>query len=355
MKISIAESSLRFPYEFDTFTISEAENPTKVEMSIGSTIILSTCLTPDANGNIAFNDMGNYISCRLEHIAKGGINTSPEFVITANEKELCRTSLIQCAARINATAEEVVNNCFLTTAVIGTKMIPADVKNERLAWYNVNQADTYNGVDIEATWVDIDNRQVLTTQQRILATEGEDNCYFSAANVAPYLMNPPHTAGAWMLVQYTAIRGARRMSYEIAPHGMGTQEVTQLCFLNIFGQMDSVYFFGRVTHVAKPTYTSARVGSMTCNYKTEIKQTWKAETSNLNDGELALVHDIMQAKQVWWNGRQVTLTDAEVKNTSEQHEQRTATLTWQLSTDGMTHEGMLPIRTFDMSFDKTFK
>lgn len=350
MDITPTIPTVVFPHEIDQFTITGVTTDTPITITLGTTTILSATLTPTPQGTIPFTDMAAYISERMQAIALDGY-TPLTLTIAAAGTTLATTTLRYCTATLTATAQDVIRDAFLTTAVAGIKTIPADSCEEYLAWAPQSATERRQGPLIRATWYSPTLHRTAITEQILPILH--KTTHTAIANVSPATLQPPATG--YHLTAYTATLAARTMRYQIAPTGL-TQATTPttLTFTNIFGLADRFYFYGTLTTQVKPTYTAARIGSATTNYHIEANPTYTATTGPLNPSTHALLRDLLTARQVWMGTTPVTLTEADYKTTDSPTDIQTATVTFRRQTEGITQPDILPHSTFDTTFDYTF-
>ena len=164
----------------------------------------------------------------------------------------------------------------------------------------------------------------------------------------------PSSGATRQPVGYDVTVGLRTMRYRLAPWDADAAPVTTLDFTNVFGVEDSLYIYGEVEEALKPTYTQVVVGGSAYNANVEAQAEFKATTGALNAAEVALIKDVMTAREVWHDDTPIIITAAELKGTNAYNTADSATLSWRESQGGLAVLTPLPVRTFDLTFDGTF-
>lgn len=263
-----------------------------------------------------------------------------------------------CRQRLYINGADFVQRSFLTMAGGGCKVVPK-LASELLVWKpSDEEREQERPVSVRVTMLDLTTGETrrIGSEFRAEAYNDELLCYntspgYIVGNLEEY---GPSSGATRQPVGYDVTVGQRTMRYRLAPWDADAAPVTTLDFTNVFGLSDSLYIYGEVEEALKPTYTQVVVGGSAYNANVEAQAEFKATTGALNAAEVALIKDVMTAREVWHDDTPVTITAAEIKGTNAYNTADSATLSWRESQGGLAVLTPLPVRTFDMTFDGTF-
>ena len=236
-------------------------------------------------------------------------------------------------------------------------MVPK-LASERLVWKPSDEERKQEyPVSVRVTYMDLTTGETRRIGSDFRADTYNDEllCYNTSPGYIVALEQCGPSSGATSQpVSYDVTVGQRTMRYRLAPWDADAAPVTTLDFTNVFGLSDSLYIYGEVEEALKPTYTQVVVGGSAYNANVEAQAEFKATTGALNAAEVALIKDVMTAREVWHDDTPVTITAAEIKGTNAYNTADSATLSWRESQGGLAVLTPLPVRTFDLTFDATF-
>lgn len=361
MPISLSTTlpALAFASEIQDLNFSGGTpgKPCPIMLTLGGTEVLDTNLTPDTVGHFALHDLGWLISTHASAMATQG-QWLTELRIEADKKLLATVSIMPCRQRLYINGADFVQRSFLTMAGGGCKVVPK-LASERLVWKpSDEERKQERPVSVRVTLMDLTTGETrrIGSEFRAEKYNNELLCYntspgYIVGNLEEY---GPLGGATSQPVGYEVTVGQRTMRYRLAPWDADAAPVTTLDFTNVFGLSDSLYIYGEVEEALKPTYTPVVVGGSAYNVNVEAQAEFKATTGALNAAEVALIKDVMTAREVWHDDTPVTITAAEIKGTNAYNTADSATLSWRESQGGLAVLTPLPVRTFDITFDETF-
>ena len=330
--------------------------PCHIILTLSGAEVLDTYLTPDTAGHFALHDLGWLISTHASAMAKKG-QWLTELRIEADRTQLATVSIMPCRQRLYINGADFVQRSFLTMAGGGCKVVPK-LASELLVWLpSDEEREQERPVSVRVTYMDLTTGETrrIGSEFRAEAYNDELLCYNTSPGYIVALEQCGPSSGATSQpVGYDVTVGQRTMRYRLAPWDADAAPVTTLDFTNVFGLSDSLYIYGEVEEALKPTYTQVVVGCSAYNANVEAQAEFKATTGALNAAEVALIKDVMTAREVWHDDTPVTITAAEIKGTNAYNTADSATLSWRESQGGLAVLTPLPVRTFDLTFDGTF-
>lgn len=360
VKLTTTLPTLAFATEIQDLGFSGGTfgTPCHISITLGGAEVLDTYLTPDARGDFALHDLGWLISTHATAAMASRGKWLTELRIEADSKLLATVSIMPCRQRLYINGADFVQRSFLTMAGGGCKVVPK-LATELLVWKpSDEERKQERPVSVRVTLMDLTTGKTRRIGSEFRADEygNELLCYntspgYIVGNLEQY---GPYTGATWQPVSYDVTVGQRTMRYRLAPWDADAAPVTTLSFTNVFGVEDSLYIYGEVEEALKPTYTQVLVGGAAYNANVEAQTEFKATTGALNAAEVALIKDVMTAREVWRDDTPITITSAELKGTNAYNTADSATLTWRESQSGLSVLTPLPVRTFDMTFDETF-
>lgn len=330
--------------------------PCHITLTLSGAEVLDTYLTPDTVGHFGLHDLGWLISTHASAMAKKG-QWLNELRIKADDTQLATVSIMPCRQRLYINGADFVQRSFLTMAGGGCKVVPK-LASERLVWKpSDEEREQERPVSVRVTYMDLTTGETrrIGSEFRAEKYNNELLCYNTSPGYIVALEQCGPSSGATSQpVGYDVTVGQRTMRYRLAPWDADAAPVTTLDFTNVFGLSDSLYIYGEVEEALKPTYTQVVVGGSAYNANVEAQAEFKATTGALNAAEVALIKDVMTAREVWHDDTPVTITAAEIKGTNAYNTADSATLSWRESQGGLAVLTPLPVRTFDITFDETF-
>lgn len=344
-------------HELD-FTGGTFGTPCHITLTLGSATVLDTNLMPDPAGDFSLSDIGWLLSTYATAAMDSRGHWLTELRIEADSKLMGSAKIMPCRQSLYISGADFVQRSFLTMAGGGCKVVPK-LATELLVWMPSDEERKQElPVSVRVTMMDLATGETRRIDSEFRADEygNELLCYntspgYIVGNLEQY---GPYTGATRQPVSYDVTVGQRTMRYRLAPWDADAAPVTTLSFTNVFGLSDSIYLYGEVEEALKPTYTQVVVGGSAYNANVEAQAEFKATTGALNAAEVALLKDVMTAREVWHDDTPVTITAAEIKGTNAYNTADSATLSWRESQSGLSVLTPLPVRTFDMTFDATF-
>lgn len=331
--------------------------PCHIRLTLGGITVLDTNLMPDTTGYFALHDLGwllsTYATAAMGLLGKW----LTELRIEADKKLMGTVKIMPCRQSLYINGADFVQRSFLTLAGGGCKVVPK-LATERLVWMpSDEERKQERPVSVRVTYMDLTTGETRRIGSEFRAEEYNDEllCYnTSPGYIVAVEQFGPLTGRTSQPVSYDVTVGQRTMRYRLAPWDADAAPVTTLDFTNVFGVADSLYIYGEVEEALKPTYTQVVVGGAAYNANVEAQTEFKATTGALNAAEVALIKDVMTAREVWRDDTPITITAAELKGTNAYNTADSATLSWRESQSGLSVLTPLPVRTFDLAFDTTF-
>lgn len=331
--------------------------PCHILLTLGGITVLDTNLMPDTTGYFALHDLGWLLSTYATAAMGTQGKWLTELRIEADKKLMGTVKIMPCRQSLYINGADFVQRSFLTMAGGGCKVVPK-LATERLVWMpSDEERKQERPVSVRVTYMDLTTGETLRFGSEFRAEEYNDEllCYnTSPGYIVAVEQFGPLTGRTSQPVSYDVTVGQRTMRYRLAPWDADAAPVTTLDFTNVFGVADSLYIYGEVEEALKPTYTQVVVGGAAYNANVEAQAEFKATTGALNAAEVALIKDVMTAREVWRDDTPITITAAELKGTNAYNTADSATLSWRESQSGLSVLTPLPVRTFDLAFDTTF-
>lgn len=344
-------------HELD-FTGGTYGTPCNILLTLGGTTVLDTNLMPDTTGHFSLHDIGWLLSTYATAAMDSMGEWLTELRIKADSKLMCTVKIMPCRQGLYINGADFVQRSFLTMAGGGCKVVPK-LATELLVWMpSDEERELTRPVSVRVTLLNLTTGESRRIGSEFRAEKYNNDllCYntsprYIVGNIEGY---GPHTGATIQPVSYDVTVGQRTMRYRLAPWDADEAPVTTLAFTNVFGVADSLYIYGEVEESLKPTYTQVVVGGAAYNANVEAQTEFKATTGALNAAEVALLKDVMTAREVWRDDTPITITAAELKGTNAYNTADSATLSWRESQSGLSVLTPLPVHTFDMTFDATF-
>lgn len=360
VRLSSELPALAFATEIQDLNFSGGTygTPCPIRLTLGGATVLDTNLMPDTTGHFALHDLGWLLSTYATAAMGTRRTWSTELRIEVDKKLMATVNIMPCRQSLYINGADFVQRSFLTLAGGGCKVVPK-LATERLVWLPSDEERKQEyPVSVRVTLLDLTTGKTRRIGAEFRAEEYNDEllCYntspgYIVGNLEQY---GPYTGATSQPVSYDVTVGQRTMRYRLAPWDADAAPVTTLDFTNVFGVADSLYIYGEVEEALKPTYTQVVVGGAAYNANVEAQAESKATTGALNAAEVALIKDVMTAREVWRDDTPITITAAELKGTNAYNTADSATLSWRESQSGLSVLTPLPVRTFDLAFDATF-
>lgn len=343
---------------------TRASYSAKFELCHGTETILSETYVPDINNEITIRDLSSLINPYLQDsiVSLFEVTISVQDTVTHSNIANLATSFtaLFCKLDINMSARDFTNKFFLST-LMGDKVTAPDRKEYIHLGYEVTDADldSESGfysvtMQVFANYVDeewkkssfvFDKKVELSTLNFQIAT----------IDVSPNNFDRK----GFNLVSYTVEIGSRKQSYVVDTECPDTDPA--IAFINSFGCLETVYFTG--TKELEPSFkrNAAYINGIYKNYYVEEDRNYKANTGVLPESMLCLIDELARSTETFLIekqeiGRRVTITDSETKRDNNWDSLYSASMTYRIANRNQNIlSPLLPNRTFDKTFDNTFR
>ena len=332
-----------FPHQYDSIVFS-ADAPCEFAISSNAGGVLLK-LSPNALGEIRIEDFAQVLRDFTADGKARGFTLSWE----QNSKNF---TVLPCRFDLSNGADTFVFTHFLTLQQ-GAKPTYLGAQ-EFVTLYTVfHSRDTFS---LSLLWA---NQQTGEVRETSLSEEQTDGAVSTGKNyyrldVSPAKFTPP--AEGFALRSYTVAAGKRSLRFILCPL-LDAQPLT-FVFRNCFGQLESFHCFGTMQQEVKPTRSSASFAGKTRNYRVQSAPEFTAQTGILRPCDFALFEDLCTADYVLLgteNGTEVCITDNDFKLSSDLYEPQEGSITWRYANRARRFEVEPAVRTFDKSFDNTFR
>ncbi len=330
-----------FPHEFDSIELA-ASAPVAVRLTVEARTVLETTLTPSAAGIVSLEDLAPLLR---DNAAPG---TFSRLRIELDGAVAGEATLMPCRLWCDATADEMLENRFLTT-LSGTK-VTAPTCREYLS-YLAPQDEDLSGC-IRATFLRPDGSEILTAVggTEVVGTDSDD--MFHTIDVSPFRIRCPEPGAR--LIAYTVEIGTRRQHYRLA----ATPPTASLEFAGAFGFPDTFHFFGTVERELKPSWQTAAMAGRQRTYDVQAVPTHTAMTGLMTEDHLPLLEDLVTATPHALRrdtGETVVVTACDIKTSDDPYSLMEAKVTWRTDRSARRWAPPVGIRTFDETFGGTFR
>lgn len=329
-----------FPHDFDTISLS-ASAPTTITLR-GECVETKMMLTPDGDGVVALQGFADILR---DLTSDGKTRTFTISVGSANYS----FKVLPCKIDLSVSTADFIASHFLTLQR-GEK-VTYDGATEVLTFCNAD--DTPEIPTVQALFYNPDTNKPWTgTYTDVLKTTAQDGFFRLEFNVADFISR----SNGLLLHSITVNVGAREARYTIAPT-MGRRPTT-IIYKNAFGQDDTFHFFGTTLTELKPTRSSASFSGKARNYKVSSVPEYRLTTGTLRPESFHAFDDVCSAELAYLDvkGRpEICITENELKISDDLHEAQQGTLTFRFAQGVRLYDTNDPVRTFDETFDKTFK
>lgn len=328
-----------FPHDYDTISLS-ASAPTAITLR-GEGVETKMTLTPDGAGVVALHgfaailrDLTSDWKPRTFTLSVGSANYS--------------FKVLPCKIDLAVSTEDFIARHFLSLQR-GEK-VTYDGATEILTFCNAE--DTPETPTVQAVFYNSETRKTWTATSNKFQATSQDGVFRLVFNVGEIV--PPNSN--YTLFSILVKVGAREARYTIAPT-MGRRPTT-IIYKNAFGQDDTFHFFGTTLTELKPTRSSASFSGKARNYKVSSIPEYRLTTGTLRPESFDAFNDVCSAEVAYLDvkGRpEICITENEMKISDDLHEAQQGTLTFRFAQGVRLYDPNDPVRTFDETFDMTFK
>ena len=329
-----------FPHDYDTISLS-ASAPTAITLR-GEGVDTKMTLTPVVDGVVALH---GFAAILRDLTSDGKERTFNLSVGSANYSFKVRP----CKIDLAVSTADFIDRHFLTLQR-GEK-VTYDGATEVLTFCNAD--DTPETPTVQALFYNPDTNKPWTgTYTDVLKTTYQDGFFRLEFNVGDFI----ERSNGLLLHSITVKVGAREACYTIAPT-MGRRPTT-IIYKNAFGQDDTFHFFGTTLAELKPTRSSASFYGKARNYKVTSIPEYRMTTGTLRPESFHAFEDVCSSELAYLDvkGRpEICITENELKISDDLHEAQQGTLTFRFSHGVCLYNPNDLLRTFDETFDKTFK
>lgn len=329
-----------FPHDYDTISIT-ASAATTITLR-GEGVETKMTLTPDGAGVVALQ---GFAAILRDLTSDGKART---FTISVGSQNYS-FKVLPCKIDLAVSTADFIARHFLTlqSGAKGTY----NGATEILTYCNAD--DTPETPTVQALFYNRNTYKPWTgTFYNVLKTTSQDGFFRIEFNVADFIAPD----SAFFLHSITVKVGAREARYIIFPT-MGRRPNT-IIYKNAFGQDDTFHFFGTTLTELKPDRSSASFSGKARNYRITSIPEYRLTTGTLRPESFDAFKDVCSAEVAYLDadGRpEVCITENELKLSDDLHEAQQGTLTFRFSQGFRIYDPNDPVRTFDATFDKTFK
>ena len=329
-----------FPHDYATISLT-ASAPTVITLKCEG-VETKTTLTPDGDGVVALQGF----AAILRDLTSDG---KPRTYTISVGSQNYSFKVLPCKIDLAVSTADFIARHFLTLQR-GEKVTYAGA-TEVLTFCNAD--DTPEEPTVQALFYNPDTNKPWTgTYTDVLKTTAQDGFFRLEFNVADFISR----SNGLLLHSITVKVGAREARYTIAPT-MGRRPTT-IIYKNAFGQDDTFHFFGTTLTELKPTRSSASFSGKARNYKVSSIPEYRLTTGTLRPESFDAFNDVCSAELAYLdvNGRpEICITENELKISDDLHEAQQGTITFRFAQGVRLYDPNDPVRTFDKTFDKTFK
>lgn len=328
--------SVAFPHEVDALDISSTA-ATTVELRYADTVIFKSTLYP-IDGTIALRDVASL----LDNYMGATVQAFTVWIDGSNQGE---TSIIPCRMQLDCTAEEWNGGSFLTRT---TNKYTHEGATELISFWGTNPT-----LIITLT---LYNREKgsLQTVKDVRNFTGSFIKNFPLSERVRYLLKGNHTA--FDIVQYSVEVGQAKITYRMIPDGMA-DTLHEFGFINSFMQEEYITLTGEAERELKVERLHAYVGGQYRNFQVDAVPHWTIHSGVLLDGMQGLFDDFISSKKIWRKSDNVMMavTSSDYKAKDSSTALNGGTVTLRETGRRYRHRLQRPVKTFDETFDDTFK
>lgn len=339
-----------------TFSVigTRADYSLKFKLRCGNEILLSESYVPDANNEIVIRELSSLI----EPYVQGKLVSQFEIEADANDfgKLVSSFTVIYCKAEVDMFAEDFASRFFLST-LMGAKVTALGQK-EYLHFVTTDE-DFASGVEnnivykIYADYVNSEMKQVSNIYERNIQLNA-NSLQIVTIDVSPFNF----IQKGLMLVAYKVTVGSRIQTYCVNKRYDSEPDIA---FKNSFGLLETLYFTGTKEDAPEISRSAGYVNGEYRNYHIEENRVVKAKTGVIPEAMVCLVDELARSTEAYLIekgeiGRQITITDSELKRTNDLDSLYSFQITYRLAKRNQNVlKVVLPAKTFDSTFDKTFE
>lgn len=329
-----------FPHDFDTISLS-ASAPTTITLR-GEGVETKMTLTPDGAGVVALHGFADI----LRDLTSDG--KPRNFTLSVGSQNYS-FKVLPCKIDLAVSTGDFIARHFLTLQR-GEK-VTYDGATEVLTFCNAD--DTPETPTVQALFYNPDTKKPWTgTYTDVLKTTEQDGFFRLEFNVGDFISR----SNGLLLHSITVKVGAREARYTIAP--TMCRRPTSILYKNAFGQDDTFHFFGTTLTELKPTRSSASFSGKARNYNVSSIPEYRLTTGTLRPESFHAFEDVCSAELAHLDvkGRpEICITENELKISDDLHEAQQGTITFRFAQGVRLYDPNDTVRTFDETFDKTFK
>lgn len=343
------------------FTVvgTRADYSAKFELRHRGKPILSENYVPDANNEVVIRDLSSLIEPYLRENLLSYFEI--EIIATADADILGQSNMVfaalYCKADVDMPVGDFIGKFFLST-LMGDKVTALGQK-EYLHFVTVDE-DFVSGdeknwvtVQIQAAYVDSEMKRVTKVFERKIQLD----------TVEPQIVTLDVSAFDFvqkglMLISYQVTAGSRKQTFCV--HQRFDSE-PDIAFKNSFGLLETLYFTGTKEDAPEISRSAAYIDGEYRNYHIEENRLVKAHTGVLPEAMVCLVDELARSTEAYLIdkgeiGRQITVTDSELKRTNELDSLFSFQITYRIAKRNQNILNVFrPAKTFDSTFDKTFE
>lgn len=332
----------------------------KFALRHGANSILSENYVPDANNEIVIYDLASLIEPYLQDTLISDFEM--EIRVQTSNGDSVRNQIkksftvLFCKVSVDMSAQDFISKFFLST-LMGDKLTALGQKE--YLHFVANTEDIVSGdadhieYKICADYVDNDMKHISYAyeQQMQLNTASTQIVTIDAS---------PHNfiKRGMTLISYKVVVGNRIQTYCV---GKRYDSEPDIAFKNSFGLLETLYFTGTKEDAPEISRSAGYVNGEYRNYHIEENRVVKANTGVIPETMVCLVDELARSTEAYLIekgeiGRQITITDSELKRTNDLDSLYSFQITYRPPTRNQNVlKVMLPAKTFDSTFDKTFE
>ena len=330
--------TVAFPFELDALTLSGRPfEQAQLVLTLAGEELMTASLLLDEKGRLTLPTLSRLLNSRL--------TAAPaELSLSGSVTGAITITVMPCRTRTDKGAAEFCTSHFLTL-LSGAKLTTL-FNTELLSFYDASGAPTV--ATIRAQWA-VGSAVKETVLTRTTQLHGSIHTF----RLRPCEFQAP-AVGAQLLAFEVSV-GQRSQAYQLAPQGF-TAAPTRLTFRNCFGQLETICFFGQKERELEVTRGAASFEGRWRNYSATAYHSYKASMGFLPDGMIFFLEDCAQTLEAYdEQGREVCVTDCDVKLSNSPTETAEASVRWRETGQMMAADLFSHVRTFDETFDTSFQ
>lgn len=327
----------------------------------GAEIILSEIYVPDVNNEITIRDLSSLVNPDLQEKLLGDFQIEIKVLNVEDSGVIASSNIyftaLYCRADVDMTAEDFIGNFFLST-LMGAK-VTAPGQKEYLHFVTTDE-DFVSGDENKLVPVRV-YADYVNSEMKKTSNVFEWNVPINAAEmqIMTVDVSPLNFVEKGMtLVAYKVVVGSRTQMFSVSQRFDSEPDIA---FKNSFGLFETLYFTGTKEDAPELSRSAAYVNGEYRNYHVEENRIVKANTGVIPETMVCLVDELARSTEAYLIekgeiGRQITVTESELKRTNELDALFNFQITYRLA---KRNQNILkvdrPVRTFDSTFDKTFE